>query len=132
MAIPNKDQPHPFFLFNPLYKVKCKKPFLPSSIPYLSLNGFIINDESLSLKFNTNCCFGINVECISRKACKQLSFSNRRITNQYYLEYNLYNWEHNTSYIGVHDDGDYLIHENMKNAKKLWRWEFLRNVIYME
>lgn len=69
-----------------LAKVICI-PFLASGVPYLSLDGLVINDESFSLKLYSNGCLGIEAEFVPSKACKQLSFSNCRVPNQHHLEH---------------------------------------------
>lgn len=61
-------------------------PFLPSSVPNLSLDSFIIHRKSFGLKFDPNGGFWFHTKFISRKSCQKLGFSDRWISNQYNLE----------------------------------------------
>jgi len=67
-------------------KKKKAKPFLASSIPNLSFDGFVINDERFSLEFNTNGGFRIDAKLIPSEPSKKLSFANGRITDQHDFE----------------------------------------------
>lgn len=61
-------------------------PLLSSSIPYLSLDSFLVNVKRLGLKFNSNCGLGIQTELIPSKTRKELGFADCRIPDQDNLE----------------------------------------------
>lgn len=62
------------------------KPFLASRIPNLSFDGFIIDNERFSLEFDTDGGFRIDAKLIPSEPSKELSFTNRGITDQHDFE----------------------------------------------
>jgi len=48
-------------------KRKVRVPFLAGSVPDLSLNGLVIDEQSARLKFNTDGGLGVQAELVPRK-----------------------------------------------------------------
>ena len=67
-----------------------KVPFLTGSVPYLRFDSFIIDGKCSCLKLDTDRCFGLDAELVSRESSEKLRFANGRVANQDYFEHIIY------------------------------------------
>lgn len=61
-------------------------PFLASGVPYLSLDGFVIDDERFGLKLDAYGGFWIGAELVSGEAREELGFADGGVTDQHDFE----------------------------------------------
>ena len=86
-----------WFQHNHIYKFWLEKkkkkrhgidtPLLASSVPYLRLDGLVIDDECLRLELDTNSGLRIRTELVPGKTSQQLGLSHGRVSDQHHLEH---------------------------------------------
>lgn len=65
-------------------------PFLASSVPDLSFDRFMLNDESSCLKLDANRRLRVQTELIPREPRENLGFSDGGVADQHHLEHVVY------------------------------------------
>lgn len=65
-------------------------PLLARSIPDLSFNTLMLNNECPSLKLDPDCSLRIQAELISSKPRQNLRFAHRRVPDQHHFEHIIY------------------------------------------
>lgn len=64
-----------------------KGPFLAGGVPYLGLDGLVVDDERFGLKLNADGGFGIDAELVLGEASEELRLPHRRVSDQHHLEH---------------------------------------------
>lgn len=61
-------------------------PFLARGVPYLSLDGFVVDDERFGLKLDADGGFWIDAELVSGEAREELGLADGGVTDQHDFE----------------------------------------------
>lgn len=66
---------------------RIKGPFLAGGVPYLGLDGLLVDDERFGLKLDANGGFRIDVELVLGEAREELGLPHGGVSDQHHLEH---------------------------------------------